>query len=95
MPINEIKMKLIILVAAFLVVVVLLNASTSVTSQPRADESCTEPSPEFCTMNYLPVCGVRADHTSKTYSNDCSACSDSKVVGYNVGECPLSAGSEG
>jgi hypothetical protein len=39
-------------------------------------------------MNYLPVCGVRIGQTSKTYSNGCSACGDSEVVGYSMGECP-------
>ena len=81
-------MKQIILVSSLFTIVFLLYACTSVTSQPRADEICTEPRPEICTMNYLPVCGVRIGHTSKTYSNGCSACSDSEVVGYNTGKCP-------
>ncbi|MCK4837408.1 MAG: hypothetical protein KAS94_01320 [Desulfobulbaceae bacterium] len=81
-------MKQKIYLSTFFAVVVFLNACSSVTSQPRVDKMCTEPRPEICTMNYLPVCGVRIGHTSKTYSNGCSACSDSEVVGYNTGKCP-------
>jgi hypothetical protein len=39
-------------------------------------------------MDYRPVCGVRSDNTTKTYSNGCSACSDPQVVGYFDKECP-------
>jgi hypothetical protein len=86
MPINKMKQK--ILVSGFFAVAVFLNACASATSQPKVEKICTDPRPELCTMNYLPVCGARIDHTSKTYSNGCSACSDAEVVGYIAGKCP-------
>jgi len=51
---------------------------------------CTEPRPEVCTMDYTPVCGLQrisGKEQWKTYSNACSACSDSTVVGYNKDAC--------
>jgi len=51
---------------------------------------CTEPRPEVCTMDYTPVCGLQRVSGSeqwKTFSNVCSACSDSTVVGYNKDAC--------
>ena len=48
---------------------------------------CTEPRPEICTMQYDPVCGQISDGRSKTYSNACSACSDSQVHGHTLGPC--------
>ncbi len=86
MSINKMKQK--ILLSILFAIVALLNACASITSQPGVDQVCTEPRPEICTMNYLPVCGVRIGQMSKTYSNGCSACSDSEVVGYSMGECP-------
>ncbi len=48
---------------------------------------CTEPRPEFCTMDYNPVCGSLDGGGTKTYSNGCSACSDSAVTGWIAGAC--------
>lgn len=51
---------------------------------------CTEPRPEICTMDYTPVCGllyVSGEEHWKTYSNACSACSDSAVTGYIKDAC--------
>lgn len=48
---------------------------------------CTEPRPEICTMDYNPVCGSLEDGSTKTYSNGCSACSDSAVTGWTQGTC--------
>ena len=81
-----------------------------VASQPPADDTppaetrqqpamCTEPRPQVCTAQYVPVCatrdtGVRCVTTpcpsteQKTMGNSCSACSDPKVVSYVKGECP-------
>jgi len=53
---------------------------------------CTEPRPEICTMDYTPVCGLqRVSGTEqwKTYSNACSACTDSTVVGYRKDACEV------
>jgi len=56
-------------------------------SQIENQIMCEEPRPEMCTMNYLPVCGLNADKSVKTYSNACAACSDKQVVSYTDGEC--------
>ncbi|KAG1707644.1 Isoamylase 3, chloroplastic [Nymphon striatum] len=59
---------------------------------------CNDPRPEMCTQEYLPVCasvdtGIRCVTTpcpttkDVTYSNACTACSDSKVHGYTSGAC--------
>lgn len=43
--------------------------------------------PVPCTLEYDPVCGLSNDGSSRSYANDCAACSDSKVNGYWAGEC--------
>ena len=48
---------------------------------------CSDPRPEFCTMDYNPVCGTLEDGSSKTYSNGCTACSDAAVAGWILGAC--------
>jgi hypothetical protein len=51
---------------------------------------CTEPRPEICTMDYTPVCGlqrVSGEEQWNTYSNACTACSDSTVIGYVKDAC--------
>lgn len=69
--------------------------------QPPTNEAyveCTEPRPEICTREYMPVCAVRdngvrcittpCDSTeTQTYGNKCDACADKEVYGYTVGEC--------
>ncbi|MCL6418117.1 Kazal-type serine protease inhibitor family protein [Aestuariirhabdus haliotis] len=42
---------------------------------------------QMCTMDYNPVCGVRKDGSTKTYSNPCGACGDVEVQTYQMGEC--------
>ena len=49
--------------------------------------ACEEPRPQLCTMQYDPVCGLTADSQSKTYSNACSACSDTSVSAHTPGAC--------
>lgn len=51
------------------------------------DTMCSEPRPEACTMEYVPVCGYKLDGTYKTYSNGCSACTDKEIIGYKNDEC--------
>lgn len=48
---------------------------------------CTEPRPEVCTMEYLPVCALQQNGSYKTYSNGCNACSNSSVTSYREGAC--------
>ncbi|MBN2459286.1 DUF333 domain-containing protein [Candidatus Woesearchaeota archaeon] len=64
---------------------------------------CTEPRPEACTKEYMPVCGwfdssiqCLAYPCAQTYGNKCTACADEKVVYWTEGECPNTIdGSEG
>ena len=51
-------------------------------------QSCPEPRGQVCTMEYAPVCGFLDKGQRKEYSNACTACSDSAVVGYISGRCP-------
>ena len=37
---------------------------------------CHELRPQICTMDYQPVCAKLEDGTFKTYSNGCTACTD-------------------
>lgn len=49
---------------------------------------CKDPRPQICTMDYTPVCGLHKDHSTKTYSNGCGACSNANVISWRKGECP-------
>jgi len=48
---------------------------------------CEEPRPQICTLEYDPVCATLGDGSTKTDATGCTACSDSNVVGYKMGEC--------
>ncbi len=48
---------------------------------------CTEPRPQMCTMEYLPVCANLRDGTKRTYASGCVACSDANVVSYRPDRC--------
>ena len=50
--------------------------------------TCTEPRPQACTRDYVPVCGSAKEGAAKTYGNACEACADAAVVGWAPGECP-------
>lgn len=58
-----------------------LGACAVPKAQPDNATVCTEPRQPMCTLEYLPVCGVTADGTMKTYSNGCNACAN-PAVGY-------------
>jgi Kazal-type serine protease inhibitor domain len=49
---------------------------------------CTEPRPEACTRDYVPVCGSAKEGAAKTYGNACEACADASVAAWAPGECP-------
>ena len=49
--------------------------------------TCSEPRPQMCTMDYRPVCAQLENGQFKTYSNGCTACSDSNVSSYRNGAC--------
>ncbi len=48
---------------------------------------CTEPRPEMCTQEYLPVCAELKNGTKQTYASGCVACSDANVVSYRSDPC--------
>jgi len=48
---------------------------------------CTEPRPQICTQEYVPVCASLKDGTKRTYPSGCSACSDANVVSYLLDQC--------
>jgi hypothetical protein len=61
-------------------------------------QQCQPPRPEMCTREFVPVCGhvdtgIRCVTTPcqsekhHTYGNACTACADSKVIGYEQGDC--------
>ncbi len=86
-----------------IVITVSLTACTSsptlTESTPKPElTNCPEERPQICTRDYRPVCatkdtGVRCVTTpcpsteQKTYSNACSACADSKVIGHIPEAC--------
>ena len=58
--------------------------STTITQSPGI--ACKERS-DMCTMEFLPVCGIRSNSSVETFSNACTACSDESIIWYNKGEC--------
>jgi hypothetical protein len=83
-------------IAAFLAVVVLIpagcaGAQTAESSPDTADSRdmviCSEPRPQICTQEYRVVCAQMQDGSFKEYSNGCTSCADSGVVGYRDGNC--------
>lgn len=56
---------------------------------PGSSETlCRDPRPEACTMEYDPVCGIKADQGRQTYGNGCQACADPEVISFTKGDCP-------
>lgn len=60
--------------------------------------ACQAPRPEICYQIYQPVCAVlrtpdacadgQCVSTERlTFSNDCMACSDERVLGFELGDC--------
>ncbi len=81
---------------ALLAIAVLSLAGCVTVERPIGAElkqSCEDPRPEACTMQYAPVCAfvegpLKGNPSRKQYSNACVACADSSVVGYISGPCP-------
>ena len=79
------------------VLLIAASGCAATQDQPPAEEAdkglvtCTDPRPQMCTMEYLPVCARIGEDSSaewKTYASGCSACSDPKVTVYKPGgEC--------
>lgn len=65
---------------------VLVNPNNS-----SAVVQCQNPRPEICYQIYQPVCAIIKEGESKikrlTFSNDCMACSDQRVSGFETGSC--------
>jgi len=80
---NKIKLKFVSLIA----ITLLLSACQSTPIKQKVDVECQDPRSEICTRHFKPVCGVFSEGGSKTYSNDCTACADKAVQGFNKGEC--------
>ncbi len=69
---------------------ILLSISNGIASEANSSEKkvlCPDERPMVCTRDYRPVCGLSQDSTTKTYSNACSACSNSDVVSYVSQAC--------
>ncbi|HIG40926.1 MAG: hypothetical protein ABGY96_24895 [bacterium] len=79
-------MKLTIL--PLLTLILMLHGLTAIAEQDKPEvKHCEEPRPQFCTMIYAPVCGTDDQGDRKTYPSGCSACSDTRVVEFEQGEC--------
>jgi len=80
-------------VSSVLIGLTLLLSLAACNANSKPDEintkltRCTEPRPQVCTHEYLPVCATLQDGARKTYPTGCTACSDSKVVGYVPEPC--------
>ena len=70
-----------------LVGLLLGSCSTHGSELESTDTRCSDPRPEMCTREYVPVCGNREDGSTKTYGNGCTACSDPSVVSFSSGAC--------
>ena len=64
------------------------NPSSQEAPEAPPAAQCTEPRPQICTMEYLPVCARLADGSQTTYASGCSACADTAVLSHIPGECP-------
>lgn len=70
-----------------LIAVIFLSSCDTKLRNGDVETVCSEPRPEVCTQEYVPVCGFRSDGASKTYSNKCTACAEEEIIGYKNGEC--------
>jgi hypothetical protein len=65
----------------------LVGCSSTDNKIEKGVTACTDPRPEMCTQDYNPTCGLLKNGGEKTYSNACTACSDSDVASYKPGIC--------
>jgi len=60
---------------------------------------CTDPRPEICTKEYMPVCGqvqvqcitTPCEPIKQTFGNKCDACANSLTISYTEGACEENA----
>ncbi|WP_101758144.1 hypothetical protein [Oceanicoccus sp. KOV_DT_Chl] len=83
------------MLARVYIAVGLLLGVAACATEPANLTACTEPRPQVCPMHYVPVCATLNDQQQKTYSNDCSACSDVTVVAYQANACAPQASDDG
>ncbi len=74
--------------ALWLTTLMLAGCAGTSPSQDPAATQCTEPRPQACTLEYLPVCARLADGSQATYASACSACADAAVVSHIPEHCP-------
>ncbi len=48
---------------------------------------CTDPRPQICTLEYMPVCATLNNKVTKTFASACSACANKKVISYKPDDC--------
>ena len=70
-----------------LIFLLLVGCSSTDKKIENGATACMAPRPEMCTQDYNPTCGFLENGGEKTYSNACTACSDSDVVSYKPGRC--------
>jgi len=72
------------------IIMLMLSACSMQATKPVQGDAwtvCSEPRPQICTMEYMPVCGRDQAGNLKTYATGCTACADSTVLEYQKGEC--------
>ena len=79
----------------FLVISLFLTACSSEINQNKTFCKAEQRNAALCYTVYSPVCGWFNENIkcfkypcAATYSNDCNACKDEKVLYYTEGECP-------
>ena len=97
--------KYILTITTLLILVTACQSTTNKVTKPEVNKpatvSCTDPRPQICTQEYIPVCatkdtGIRCVTTpcpsteKVTYPNACTACADAKVYSYVTGACESS-----
>jgi hypothetical protein len=84
-------MRVILLVLMMVLVTACAGSQPTGPIGAELHQQCPEQRPQMCTLEYAPVCAFLENKQRKEFSNGCSACSDSTVVGYIAGSCPSSA----
>ena len=81
---NKFPIAILIVLPIFLL---LVGCASTDNKMEEGVTACKDPRPEMCTQDYNPACGLLKNGGKKTYSNACTACSDSDVASYKPGVC--------